>query len=214
MKKRYIAMIAISSIGLLFGGLIYLGISSFPELVQVEGEVQEKVAAPIYDDTIIIEKEKVVEEKDEAESVGGGLMSYAPSVDAVVVEYGSASASSKVVVDEPTHGFDKKIHEFIESKESFEVSYSDSAITPIVAPQIETAIEEPVIAIEHESYVANHESSIVTAPLQTTKAKKAKVNNTKSVRSTEAVVETSLIVVGAVDLLSVILIKRRKRLFR
>ncbi|MBP5574846.1 MAG: hypothetical protein J6X50_03800, partial [Bacilli bacterium] len=46
------------------------------------------------------------------------------------------------------------------------------------------------------------------------KVNKARVNKNRALRSNEAVVETSLLVIGAVDVLSMILIKRKRHLLR
>ena len=44
MKKKYVAIISISTISLIFGGLVYCGISAFPELLEPEEEQVEQKA--------------------------------------------------------------------------------------------------------------------------------------------------------------------------
>ena len=210
MKKKFVAMIALSSVGLLLGGLIYLGISSFPELLESEKSVKNEESGaivPVVKDTIIVEEEKLFEEPASANVSSTGYSEYIPSsFDFSEIEY----------IDIP-----KISHNKIVSFESEKISRNDDSLVGFVEDFI---VAEPV-SISSESVAinpivsVNHSSSSYSSKEEKTetiinKVNKTKVNNKQTVRSNQALVETSLLVVGAVDLLSIILVKRKKHLFR
>lgn len=209
MKKKVVAIIAVSSIGLLLGGLVYLGVTSFPELLESEKTTKEKEnkVAPIVRNTIIVENEKFVEEPEvEATASGYGFSDYIPSsLNEKQIEYIDLPSDFKINISVIEEVIDSPLSDYqaaFSNESSFEI-ISDSST-------IETH-EEPVIA-EHTFYASHEEKE--AAPIHVTKTRKAKSSYKNTVRSNEALVETSLIVVGAVDLISMILIRRRKHLFR
>ena len=150
------------------------------------------------------------------ESYGGVAADYVPSIfdDSEVVYVDSPVNSISLIFSSDSfndYGEEPIILEFYPT--AFEDNYDeDFVVAPIEETTMET-IEENIVYEDHVLYTSSLEEKD-DAPLRIFKAPKAKANKNKSVRSNQAVVETSLIVVGAVDLLSVVLIKRRKHLFR
>ena len=100
MKKKILVPIVLSSIGLLIGGLIYLGISSFPELLESEKTVKPvNNAVPFVDDTIVVEGDKLFQEEPSIVSnggVGGYVSDYIPSsVNSADIQYVDAPSTVK-----------------------------------------------------------------------------------------------------------------------
>ena len=213
MKKKILVPIVLSSIGLLIGGLIYLGISSFPELLESEKSIKpvDNKAVPFVDDTIIVEGDKLVQEEPvivSSSGVGGYISEYIPSsVNSADIQYVDAPSTVKETKSTP---------KFI-NLEHVEFSFAEDkpiAIENNFEPAIDNiVIESHETSHEHLSY-SSEESFVEEAPLKVKKAKNTKANKNQQIRSNEALVETSLIVIGAVDVFSMILIHRRKHLFR
>ena len=204
MKKKVIIPIVLGSISLLFGGLIYLGISAFPELLlseeQLKTQEAERLAA--YNRPVINEEpsEGAVIFSDGAFGMGEA---YVPSSFA---EEAVANISIKAREVKLTLDLDKTLDttfSFVEYKSVFE----DETFT---------------ISVKHDAEVVNNDEHVsysyvereIEEPNKTIKVNKAKANTNKTLRSNEAVVETSLLVIGAVDIFSMILIRRRRHLFR
>ena len=206
MKKKVIIPIVVGSISLLFGGLIYLGISAFPELLLSE----EQLKAQEVERTAFINRAVVNEEPSE-----GAVVIFSDAASDVVDNYipsvaYEAEASYTVAKVETSNTASKKI-DFFESHPLFheESNLESLANGALIVEQK----EEPVIITEHinHSYTESIEGNVRQEVIKT---KKARVNKNKSTRSNEAIVEASLLVIGAVDVLSMILIKRKKHLFR
>ena len=206
MKKKVIIPIVVGSISLLFGGLIYLGISAFPELLLSE----EQLKAQEAERTAFINRAVVNEEPSE-----GAVVIFSDAASDVVDNYipsvaYEAEASYTVAKVETSNTASKKI-DFFESHPLFheESNLESLANGALIVEQK----EEPVIITEHinHSYTESIEGNVRHEVIKT---KKARVSKNKSTRSNEAIVEASLLVIGAVDVLSMILIKRKKHLFR
>ena len=206
MKKKVIIPIVVGSISLLFGGLIYLGISAFPELLLSE----EQLKAQEAERTAFINRAVVNEEPSE-----GAVVIFSDAASDVVDNYipsvaYEAEASYTVAKVETSNTASKKI-DFFESHPLFheESNLESLANGALIVEQK----EEPVIITEHinHSYTESIEGNVRQEVIKT---KKARVSKNKSTRSNEAIVEASLLVIGAVDVLSMILIKRKKHLFR
>ena len=219
MKKKIIVPIVLSSVALLLGGLIYLGISSFPELLESEKSIKAKEAeAPIFvDDTVVVEEDKLFAPNavNATPSLSGGS-EYVPSSNSGDVTYIDAPASSyegKASVSTGKPSYKEPIA--FDSHPFFEVeSNHESLCGGFVIDSFETIVEQPIVTNDHASYSSYVEKVDDTAHQEIVKTKKAKVNNKKSVRSNQALIETTLLVIGAVDIFSMILIHRRKHLFR
>ena len=213
MKKKIIVPIVLSSIGLLIGGLVYLGISSFPELLESEKSakpVNNKVV-PFVDDTVVVESDKLFQEEPTIVSeggVGGYVTEYIPSsLNNADVQYVDAPATTKETKSSP---------KFINISHVEFSFIEDEAIT--VENHFETAVDSFVVETnetshEHLDYVSQ-ENVVEETPLKVKKVKSVKATKNQKIRSNEALVETSLIVIGVVDIFSMILIHRRKHLFR
>ena len=217
-KKIIIPIAVVSSIGLLLGGLIYLGISTFPELLESEEELAAKEAkaadpvAPIEKHTIIVED--FIDDVAPAETtaiVFGGFGSF----------FGSQEYLSDLVISD----------EIGESKSTGNIIISDSVMLDFVPSFIEEVISDDVIEetyFEEPAAIQEEEVSLIEdslfyessasndnyEPVKITKTNKRAKAKSNPTRSNEAVVETSLLVIGAVDVLSMILIKRKKNIFR
>ena len=206
MKKKVIIPIVVGSISLLFGGLIYLGISAFPELLLSEEQLKAQEAERVA----FINRAVVNEEPSE-----GAVVIFSDAASDVVDNYipsvaYEAEASYTVAKVETSNTASKKI-DFFESHPLFheESNLESLANGALIVEQK----EEPVIITEHinHSYTESIEGNVRQEAIKT---KKARVSKNKSTRSNEAIVEASLLVIGAVDVLSMILIKRKKHLFR
>ena len=84
MKKKFVAMIVVSSVGLVLGGLIYLGISSSPEILESKKSIkveEANEASVINNETIVVEEETMFEQPVIVEeSYGGVAADYVPSI--------------------------------------------------------------------------------------------------------------------------------------
>lgn len=220
MKKKVVALIVLSSVGLVLGGLIYLGISSAPEILESTKTIkaEEAYEAPtINEETIVVEEDHLFEQQIVVNESGvSGSADYTPSLfddsEVVYIDAPNESISFIFSSDSISDYFDEPI--VLEFYPTFadESKQDDFVATPIDEPAVEN-VEENVVIEDHALYTSSFEEKD-DVPLKITKAPKKRASKNQTVRSNQAVVETSLIVVGAVDLLSIILIKRRKHLFR
>ena len=200
-KKKFVPLIVVSGVALVLGGLIYLGISAFPDLLLSEEELLAQEANGVA----AVGNRLVIEQVDESNSVNDGATANAAANvnldDGVQFVYVASSASKDAItINEASN---KRV------KENFVLDLKSSSHEEFV-PQ--SSIES--ISNEHVSYTSHYERDFESASKDVVKTKKAKVNKNQTTRSNEAVVETSLLVIGAVDLLSMILIKRKKHIFR
>ena len=216
MKKKVIVPIVLSSIGLLLGGLIYLGISSFPELLESEKSLPNKEAnTPIFvDDTKVVDSDKLFA-PNIVEAIPSlyGESEYAPNSNSEVTYIDAPSYEVKASVEISKPSF--KESAILSSEPLFQVeSGIDTLKGTFTAVSQETSIEEQVISNDNFYYSSYVEKGNENIHREVIKTKKARVNKNKSIRSNEALIETTLLVIGAVDIFSMILIHRRKHLFR
>ena len=216
MKKKVIVPIVLSSVALLLGGLIYFGISSNPQLLESEKSIKKEADAPIFvDDTIVVEEDKLFAPKavEATPSLGGGS-DYIPSSvsgDVTYIDAPSSASESKASVSTSKPSFKESaifdIHPLFHEENNHE-SFGSFVIST------ESSVEQPVVSNEHVSYSSSIEKADDSVHQEIVKTKKTRVNKNKSIRSNEALIETTLLVIGAVDIFSMILIHRRKHLFR
>ncbi len=216
MKKKVIIPIVLSSVALLLGGLIYFGISSNPELLESEKSVKAKEAdTPIFvDDTKVVDSDKLFAPNiaEVIPSLNGGS-EYAPNSNSEVTYIDAPSYEVKASVEISKPSF--KESAILSSEPLFQVeSGIDTLKGAFTAVSQETSIEEPVISNDNFYYSSYVEKGDENIHREVIKTKKARVNKNKSIRSNEALIETTLLVIGAVDIFSMILIHRRKHLFR
>ena len=214
MKKKIIVPIVLGSIGLLLGGLIYLGISSFPELLESDKSIQKEVnhAAPFVSDTIVVENDKLVEPEP------------------AIVSNGSVRGYSSDIPSSFDHDDIQYIDTPINLKESVSTSkfsgapsnceFSFVVYEPIVAEDFHFEIStdtslstEKIEVSEDHLYSSSSLEKAKEVSLQRNVKKAAQAKKQNS-HANEALVETSLIVIGVVDIFSMILVHRRKHLFR
>lgn len=195
MKKKYIAIIAISSVTLLLGSSIYCGICAYPELLKNSDE------------------ENVVTLNNEIEQEETNIFSYEnydePS-QAIVIE--SGSVSSNVFAD----------NSLTSSRPSKKTIFDDLFFE--IVPTIEESVKNDIISSDSVEICENydHESSYIFyehdeandvsnsyKKLNTRKNIFHLINNYEKT-SHQAVLETSLIVIAFVDILSLLLVNRKK----
>ena len=216
MKKKVILPIVFSSIALLMGGLIYLGVSAFPELLEEEEEVEaKKTVAHNVADFRMVSNEAEPSEPAEIEiasvtEVNSNYVSLSNKPSATNTRVYSNFSKSKVDFVIVDHSFAGELivvdsHSFIKHDNDDEKSF--------VVPN-ETTVEQQVASDEHTSYSSYLEKTDESVHQEKAKVKKSKANNYTTTRSNEALAETSILVIGAVDVFSMILIHRRKHLFR
>ena len=204
-KKKLPLIIGLSSAGLLLGGLVCVGIVSFPDLLKADEEVAEvKEVSTVRH---MVNGEEVILADEPGAAVGIGGAGYVSASNDSDVEFIIVPSNSEVSISNSS----SKSHHIIEEQPVFFVE--DRVDYFVFVDQTTFVVNEPVVN-DNGNYISHSETIEETAPLQISKTKKSAISRNQSMRSNEAVVETSLIVVGAVDLLSVILIKRKKHLFR
>ena len=205
MKKKVIIPIVLGSISLLFGGLIYLGISAFPELLlseeQLKAQEAERMAAvnnrAVFNDE---PSNGAIVLNDGAFGLSDNYVPSSLGEEAITSSISLNSREVKLPI-EKTFDSDFALVEYVPVFED---------ATYVINVNHESSVEEHIIKDEHVSYYSHAEYDEST---KVTKVNKAKVNKNQALRSNQAVVETSLLVIGAVDIFSMILIKRKKHLF-
>lgn len=196
-KKKFVPLIIVSSLGLLFGGLIFLGVSAFPELMEEEKEAEKEHAHVTKTDTLVGDDGSI----SEAGSVGGGATETAPysGNDIEFITIGG-SGSVKMSNESGSKSYSHKDFFIIESYQLTEdiiITSPSNSGTNIDANVIsDNASNDPSKADEEAHQV------------ETVKT----ISANKFIRSKQAVVETSLIVIGVVDVIAMIIIQRKKRL--
>lgn len=215
MKKRYIAIISIASVGLLFSSLVYCGIKAFPELLEEEQEVKEEKHHRLVVETYVNQ----VATNDAPAVV---VISDSPSTNgATVSDFTPSSYEGEVVLSFVKSSSTKSSHSHFKTPIKTTEEHLDGPVA--------TFIDEPVITIVNEqpaaktgvsssnekhfygSYRKNDDVVINTNTVNKI------VNNPVSNQhnTNKGIAECSLLVIGIVDLISILLIRHRKRrLFR
>lgn len=212
MKKKYIAIISIAAAGLLFGSLVYCGISAFPELlVEEEQEANEKhhiVVKETYLNHVDNGSPSVVVVSDSASS-GGSFEGFVPS-----------TYEGKVIVSLSNNGGvnknkgDKKISSFKQTESSIDNKITAFAGDMFIATSEPTTHHDVAVQSSSSHYYSHKNSE---SALLKDVAPKAAINvpQEKKNSSHKEILECSLLVVGVVHIISMLLLKHRKRkLFR
>ena len=211
MKKTFATIIALSSVGLLLGGLIFLGISAFPELLESEEETQEKESR-----TNSNYRNNAYGGQDGAsgEPVEGGY----------VIGYGGSGNNTNVSDDveivtitpsSPSHGGPKEATGNGSAQFEGGVSDYDNHFYEISLPELDNSLGQKGNSAEGDFSLTSSEE-IVDGTLQSDifDTKTNKVNFFKMVGSNQAVVTKSLIIIGVVDIISVLLVQNKKHILR
>ena len=140
MKKRNIIIISVSVVALLFGGLVFLGVSAFPELLEDEENKEnlvEEVCAietPVYEEHVVEEAPVLVAP---VESAAPAYVVEAPSFGGSnILE--AVSSEDKVIINKDVipSFFVDIIEHFVDIKEVSEVEEAEEK-----APIIEEVVE-------------------------------------------------------------------------
>ncbi|MBP5574448.1 MAG: hypothetical protein J6X50_01735 [Bacilli bacterium] len=200
-KKILIPIFAVSAVALLFGGLIYVGASTFPELL--EPNQKEQVNSP--KEAFRIKEEVTISYDDsftQNESIPA-LVGYTTSVNgdntqnliATDIKV-SSSGSTNSVKEEKVATFHTKDFFMRVEVSSFE--------TGLVSSNFVTNVESNQ---SHEHLrVSMNESSVSTKV-----NKKVASPNNRSTSSHREIAECSILVIGIVNILSFLLVAHRKR---
>lgn len=220
MKKRYVAIISISTASLLFGGLVYCGISAFPELLKPEEEEapkeEQRLLVGIVDTYHHYEtKADEKEEQNITLFVGGSSNNNSHRGKGFTITTYSAD---KVTIIELKDSSSRNAR-----KES--IARDEVSFTVVNAPVVEVApasekvehheakaAEVKITPYTYQNSIRSKSSRNVTYVNKENKEEALPVEVVENVPSHKEFLECSLLVVGAVEILSFILVKRRKRL--
>ena len=208
MKKKFVAIIVAGTVSLLLGGIVYCGISAFPELLKedLEGEnvaeannaAQEHHVTHYVADVEI----EVAEEKAEAPVITAATVSESKVAAFSVDDKGfegfvtvdSASTIKEIIISSGlSHFVDESLFETI-------------SFVEIEQPIIEEIVTQKVEHVSHHIEEKNDEP-VIKAKTVNSKA----VANTNNSSSSKATIECSLLVIGAVDIISILLVRHKKR---
>ena len=208
MKKKYVAIISISTISLIFGGLVYCGISAFPELLEPEEEQVEQKAKH----HLAIEPTFVNQVYDNSSSdvvvVSGGAGAGSASFEGFVsnpvntgakISFVDKENNPKVSAESFKEARHKVEHPFFEERS--DVSFLDNSINGYVAH------EEKHVAKETHYYGSSKKETSVSPVTTVNKA----INVPTNKSANKEITECSLLVIAAVDLISMLLIVHKKR---
>lgn len=224
MKKRYVAIISICTASLLFGGLVYCGISAFPELLKPEEEEAPKeeqhLLVGIVDTYHHYETKADEKEEQTITLFVGGSSNNNHSHKGKGFSLTMLEADKVKVVEIKDLGSNSIKREPISRDE---VSFT-AVSAPVVefAPAIEKvehqetkAPEVKVTPYTYQNSIRSKSSRKVAYVNKESKEETLHVDVTETKVTHKEFLECSLLVVGAVEILSFILVKRRKhRMFR
>lgn len=209
-KKKLIAIIALTTSGLLLGSLVYCGITAFPEVLQSDKELkkaQNDTFVPSNKETLIVPFETEEKENNPFNEVfiSGAISDYISSSlnDGEVVYVGFADNSSKTKKSLESPAFDNATirRETLTQEDSrFSIMETDYAET-VVARKSE---DNHNLDTKHIS----SSSSEITPVLTKTVKSKAKKQSTATHRE---IAECSLLVVGIINIISLVAIEHKKR---
>ena len=222
MKKRYVAIISICTASLLFGGLVYCGISAFPELLKPEEEEapkeEQRLLVGIVD-TYHHYETQAKEEQNITLFVGGSSNNDHAHHDKGV-SFSFFDADKVTIIEAKDTGKNSIRKESIARDEvSFAIV---NAPVVEVAPASEKVThsetkvtETKVTPYTYQNSIRNETPRKVTYVNKEQKEEALNVEVTETKTTHKEFLECSLLVVGAVEILSFILVKRRKfRMFR
>lgn len=210
MKKAFATIIALSSVGLVLGGLIFLGISAFPELLQNEEDIQEKEART---NTRVNHSGYGGQDNAAGEPGEGGY----------VIGYGSGTGTNNnasgdfEIITIPAHGGFKDSAGTSSSNHGTGIPDYDNHFFEISLPEKDNSIDSvyipPISTQEHFSFTSFEEIVESSLKADSFEVKKNQTSFIKAVSSNQAVVATSLVVIGVVDIISVLLVEHKRRVF-
>lgn len=206
MKKKFVAIIAAGTVSLLLGGLVYCGISAFPELLEEDAEneniAEVKNAVKDHQKTFVVDD-------FETES---SLDNDSP----IVASVSETKSAVEPINDNNFEGF-VSVESFHQIKEIIVSTGLSHFIDETQITEILSFVEVPEVFeeenISQTSYVSHHVEEIkIVEPAVKAKAVKSKaVSNADKSASSKATIECSLLVIGAVDLISMLLVRHKKR---
>ena len=198
MKKRNIIIISISTISLIFGGLVFLGVSTFPELLEEEKEQIEQspnedvlFELPSSNDNKANESLEVV---TSAQGTGSQTISHQSHGDAFIK--GHSFKDIKTFVDIFEIEAPSSYHPSVEA-----VSLNESAVS---IPK-----KESTNYYKGASYTSySHKDEANEEPLLKKEVKQEALNVTQTNNS--AIMNTTIMAIGVVEVLSYLLVKRKR----
>ena len=196
MKKRNIIIISVSLITLLFGGLVSLAINTFPELIEEE---QEKIEQSPNEDVLFdlpsLSNDK---EKDEPVVLTSGQAKNSP----FVANFGDSSS-----------------HSYRRSSKEFTLVSPNNDEIKVVPYHHEPTVEITPITNTSSSNSSNyykgvsHTSSAQESSFYIKKEEKQEVIHHTPV-SSDAIMNTTIMAIGLCEVLSFVLVMKRKRHLR
>ena len=196
MKKRNIIIISVSVITLLFGGLVSLAINTFPDLIEVEKEEIEQSPKDV-----LFEAPSLNGINDKNEEVG--LTSIPGQTATHISRYGDISAP----ISRHTHKGETDI-----------ISHSEVNFISPSKSKTSFQIDAHDVSDGHSSsyrgyYVSNSGSSYEKS-YEPTLYKETKEERINTEVDSNAIMNTTLMAIGLCEVLSFILVMKRKRHLR
>ena len=205
-KKKLIPIFAVSAAALLFGGLLYCGVSMFPELLEPDQE--EQVDAP--KEVLKIKEEMTISHNDDVSEDEGipALTRYTTSANGdntqnmIVVNVKATSSNSTPAITTKEEKASFRDKELFVRKDgfSFETGLVSSNFNTITT-NVETN------QVNEHLYVSGNEHNTVSAKINKLTSNHAN----KSVNYHREIAECSILVIGIVNVLSFLLVAHRKR---
>lgn len=195
MKKRNIIIISVSLITLLFGGLVSLAIKTFPELIEEE---QEKIEQSPNED-VLFDLPSLNNDKEDNEST--------------VLTSGQGK-NTQFVTD--ASGSVSRSHHHIVKDFTFVSSENNEIKTVSIShePTVEIASVSAPSSSNSSTYYkgASHTSSQESSFYIKKEEKQEIIHNTQV--SSDAIMNTTIMAIGLCEVLSFILVLKRKRHLR
>ena len=196
MKKRNIIIISVSVITLLFGGLVSLAVASFPELIEVEKEEIEQSHEDVLFDLPTLSDEKESKEEVVLTSSQGQSATYTSPIGDINVPISRHSFKGEMAftADKEAKIISSFDHQQIYAVEAFETfsgsasSYTSSSF--ISSRNNKDNSDRPILNKETKQEAIHRE-----------------VNSS-------AIMNTTIMAIGLCELLSFILVMKRKRHLR
>ena len=198
MKKRNIIIISVSTISLIFGGLVFLGVSTFPELLEEKNATHEKGRVEQSFIDTHFAKENEGEKKDEI----------------VVASYASDKSNTYVYDNESSRHTGKH------------ATVKDTSIKEVETNYVEVSSVKNDKTFLHETYVEvaskpthtrNHDVIAIGATDEKEQITTFLIKDNKQAAleitqaNNSAIMNTTIMAIGLCELLSFILVMKRKR---
>lgn len=194
MKKRNIIIISLSVISLVFGGLVFLGVSTFPELLEEE----KKEIEPSHEDVLFAMPSNNEKQNDEQPVSASIVSSNSPSQFVV---------SSKSSPHFFTRSSIKEHFTFIHyQEENLSTSVNETTINKEVVTETTSASKTPSTYYKGKSYVSLKRERD-TSTLQV----KEKVDRSEVIKTrNKNIVNTIVLVVVAIEALAFIILNKKR----